>query len=117
MNEPLIQQIKKNLFHLFNTRRGLVTFQPLYGLPDVLSILKDIPYGYQHLTKAMGECITLYEKRIKSHRIKLINQKKLNGSLIVEIELSAILYNQNSFYTQGYFLMGEFSFEGAQQHG
>lgn len=64
LREQRLYSVLGNLRRLFNTRQGSVEHLPDYGLPDLHSLYRDMPWGAEQLKKLIEEVVRKYEPRL-----------------------------------------------------
>ncbi|MEM9996413.1 MAG: type VI secretion system baseplate subunit TssE [Bacteroidota bacterium] len=68
-SEYRIQSIISNLNRLFNTRRGSIQHLPDYGLPDLSTVYRDMPYSLEGLRRTVRLAVEQYEPRLRRVRV------------------------------------------------
>jgi type VI secretion system protein len=66
--------ICQHLSRLLNARQGSLAALPDYGLPDFLSVFRQLPEGLNDFLKMIKHCIERYEPRLKNIRVSLCSE-------------------------------------------
>jgi type VI secretion system lysozyme-like protein len=87
----VIESIREHLLVLLNTRRGSVSHLPLYGLPFLPDIFKDLPKVIPELQNTIKQNIRLFEPRIAHVEVHLERSQewsfRLKGTLRAVVQL------------------------------
>lgn len=79
------QLICQHLSRLLSTRKGSLVHVPEYGLPDVLSVFRYLPYSLQAFSEAIHDAIALFEPRLSQLEVRCLARSTLKGRLCFKI--------------------------------
>jgi len=93
--------VMDNLTYLFNTRQGSVAHLPDYGLPDLSSVYREVPYSIDGLKQIIQEIVQKYEPRLRHVRVMHQHSEKytmrITFILSAEIEKGEYVKFQTTF--------------------
>ncbi|MBN8588008.1 MAG: type VI secretion system baseplate subunit TssE [Rhodothermia bacterium] len=95
-----IYSVMANLRRLFNTRQGAIEHLPDYGLPDLHTLYRDMPWGAEQLKKLLEEVVRKYEPRLSQVNISYqhtdVNQMRLIFVLRAKLDKKQIVRFQTT---------------------
>ncbi|NHB94096.1 type VI secretion system baseplate subunit TssE [Photorhabdus cinerea] len=72
--EQVILSVLNNMQRILNCRAGSLTHLPDYGLPDLNTILQELPASSQRLIATIEHTLLAYEPRLKQVNVTLLPQ-------------------------------------------
>jgi type VI secretion system protein len=70
--DDLRQSILRNLEQILNSREGMSSACPAYGIPDLTQIVHGIPLRAREVEVSLERCIQQYEPRLRDVRVEHI---------------------------------------------
>jgi len=111
--EGLAWSIRNNLTVLLNSRSGLLSHLPDYGLTDLSSIYKDMPNTLKQLGYEITNVISLYEPRLTNVKVvysessdydKFLATYLISGTIKDQFNECSIQF-ETTFNTEGFISM------------
>lgn len=68
-HEDLLKSIHDSLQRILNARQGVLGHLPDYGLPDLDSFYRELPYSEQDIAFSVKQVIEKYEPRLQNVRV------------------------------------------------
>lgn len=85
----LSQSVLENLRRLLNSRQGIVSTQPDYGIPDLVDVIHNFPDAIHGMRKAIKATIEKYEPRLRRVNVKHVESP--DDPLALRYEITAEL--------------------------
>jgi type VI secretion system protein len=94
----LSESVMANLRNLLNTRQGLSSTAPDYGIPDLVDVLHSFPDAINGMRKAIKASIEKYEPRLRRVNVKYVESPgeiqalryEITAELVTEDEKASI---------------------------
>jgi type VI secretion system protein len=90
----LLASVMRNLNRIFNTNQGSSMARPDYGIPDFNTIIAHFPDAVPWLTSILTDQISLFEPRLRSCKVRFVNDAELGpaqGVIALNFEITAEL--------------------------
>ena len=68
--QELLESIHDHLIRLLNARQGVLRHLPDYGLPDLDTFYRELPYSEEDIAYAVKTVIEKYEPRLENVRVQ-----------------------------------------------